>query len=36
MIIQNPSLIKRPVLEIEDQIQIIGYKPEWYTAFFNK
>jgi arsenate reductase len=36
MIIQNPSLIKRPIVEIEEQIQIIGYKPEWYTAFFNK
>jgi arsenate reductase len=30
----NPSLIKRPVLELGDQV-IVGFKPEIYAAAFK-
>ncbi len=30
----NPSMIKRPVLDIGSQ-RLVGFKPEWYTSAFE-
>jgi arsenate reductase len=35
LMITNPSMIKRPILEAGDTIEI-GFKPERYTALFGK
>jgi arsenate reductase-like glutaredoxin family protein len=31
----NPSMIKRPILEVGDAIEI-GFRPERYAALFGK
>ena len=35
LMIANPSMIKRPILEVGDTIEI-GFKPERYAALFGK
>lgn len=32
---EKPSIIKRPVLELEDRV-VVGFKPEIYAALFGK
>jgi Spx/MgsR family transcriptional regulator len=34
LMVANPSMIKRPVLEVGDALEI-GFKPERYAALFN-
>ncbi|PRX06531.1 UNVERIFIED_ORG: Spx/MgsR family transcriptional regulator [Martelella mediterranea] len=35
LMLSNPSMIKRPVLEDGDRL-IVGFKPETYADFFDK
>ncbi|MAM08869.1 MAG: ArsC family reductase [Rhizobiaceae bacterium] len=35
LMLANPSMIKRPVLEDDDRL-IVGFKPDDYAAFFGK
>lgn len=35
LIIQKPSLIKRPILELDGNIIGLGFKPEWYQEIFK-
>jgi arsenate reductase-like glutaredoxin family protein len=34
LMVAQPSMIKRPVLEADDELEI-GFKPERYTALFG-
>ncbi|TNC82908.1 MAG: hypothetical protein C9356_00180 [Oleiphilus sp.] len=34
LIIDNPSLVKRPLLELGDEVYL-GFKPELYSSLFN-
>ena len=33
LMVENPSMIKRPVLEANGRL-LVGFKPEWYADFF--
>ena len=35
LLTENPTLIKRPVLETQDRIEV-GFKPDLYQALFNQ